>query len=67
MPTRTGKLLGVVERSRLRRAEIERAGARTRVRFGFEEDARVFLEAPCERHPEHLAWVLSADPGRVGQ
>ena len=49
------------------RRRIERAGARTRVRFGFEEEARLFLEAPRERHPEQLAWVLSADPGRVGQ
>ena len=67
VPTQTGKLLGVVGRSRLLRAEIERAGARTRVRFGFEEDARLFVEAPRERHPEQLAWVLSADQGRVGQ
>jgi len=67
VPTRPGKLLGVVGRSRLVRAEIERAGARTRVRFGFEEEARLFLEAPRERHPEQLAWVLSADQGRVGQ
>ena len=37
VPTQTGKLLGVVGRSRLLRAEVERAGARTRVRFGFEE------------------------------
>lgn len=67
VPTRPGKLLGVVGRSRLVRAEIERAGARTRVRFAFEEEARLFLEAPRERHPEQLAWVVSADPGRVGQ
>jgi hypothetical protein len=25
------------------------------------------VDAPRERHPEQLAWVLSADPGRVGQ
>jgi hypothetical protein len=67
VPTQAGKLLGVVGRSRLVRAEIERAGGRTRVRFGFEEEARLFLEAPRERHPEQLAWVVSADPGRVGQ
>jgi hypothetical protein len=67
VPTRPGKLLGVVGRSRLLRAEIERAGARTCVRFGFEEEARLFLEAPRERHPEQLAWVVSADPGHVGQ
>ena len=67
VPTQTGKLLGVVARSRLLRAEIERAGARTRVRFGFEEQACLFVEAPSERHPEQLAWVLSADRGRVGQ
>jgi hypothetical protein len=67
VPTQTGKLLGVVGRSRLLRAEIERAGARTRVRFGFEEQACLFVEAPRERHPEQLAWVLSADQGRVGQ
>jgi hypothetical protein len=67
VPTQVGKLLGVVGRSRLLRAEIERVGARTHVRFGFEEEARLFIEAPRERHPEQLAWVLSADPGRVGQ
>ena len=62
-----GKLLGVVGRSRLLRAEVERVGARTRVRFGFEEQACLFVEAPRERHLEQLAWVLSADQGRVGQ
>jgi hypothetical protein len=67
VPTQTGKLLGVVGRSRLLRAEIERAGARTQVRFGFEEEGRLFVEAPRERHLEQLAWVLSADQGRVGQ
>jgi enoyl-[acyl-carrier-protein] reductase (NADH) len=67
VPTEAGKLLGVVGRSRLLRAEIERAGARTHVRLGFEEDARLFVDAPRERHPEQLAWVLSAEPGRVGQ
>jgi hypothetical protein len=67
VPTQTGKLLGVVGRSRLLRAEIEQGGARTRVRFGFEEEACLFVEAPRERHLEQLAWVLSADQGRVGQ
>ena len=67
VPTEAGKLLGVVGRSRLLRAEIERAGARTHVRLGFEEEARLFVDAPRERHPEQLAWVLSEDPGRVGQ
>jgi len=67
VPTEAGKLLGVVGRSRLLRAEIERAGPRTHVRLGFEEDARLFVDAPRERHPEQLAWVLSEDPGRVGQ
>ena len=67
VPTQAGKLLGVVGRSRLLSAEIERAGARTHVRFGFEEGACLVVDAPRERHPEQLAWVLSADPGRVGQ
>jgi hypothetical protein len=67
VPTQAGKLHGVVGRSRLLRAEIERAGARTQVRFGFEEGARLVVDAPRERHPEQLAWVLSADGGRVGQ
>ena len=67
VPTQTGKLLGVVGRSRLLRAEIERAGARTLVRFSFEEEARLVVDAPRERHPEQLAWVVSADRGRVGQ
>ena len=67
VPTEAGKLLGVVGRSRLVRAEIERAGARTHVRLGFEQEARLFVDAPHERHPEQLAWVLSEDPGRVGQ
>ena len=67
VPTQAGKLLGVVGRSRLLRAEIERAGPRTHVRFAFEEDASRFVESPRARHPEQLAWVVSADPGRVGQ
>jgi hypothetical protein len=67
VPTEAGKLLGVVARTRLERAVIERAGARTRVRFGFEEEAVLVVDAPRERHPEQLAWVLSADRGRVGQ
>jgi hypothetical protein len=67
VPTEAGRLLGVVARTRLERAAIERAGARTRVRFGFEEGAVLAVEAPRERHPEQLAWVLSDDPGRVGQ
>jgi hypothetical protein len=67
VPTQAGKLLGVVGRSRLLRAEIERAGPRTNVRLGFEEEARLFVDAPRERHPEQLAWVLSANSGRVEQ
>jgi hypothetical protein len=67
VPTQAGKLHGVVGRSRLLRAEIERGGARTLVRLSFEEGARLVVDAPRERHPEQLAWVLSADRGRVGQ
>jgi hypothetical protein len=62
-----GKLLGMVTRSRLVNAAIERAGPRTRVRLDFEEDARVVVEAWRERHPEQIAWALSADRGRVEQ
>jgi hypothetical protein len=67
VPTEPGKLLGVVARARLERAAIERAGARTRVRFGFEEGGLLVIDAPRERHPEQLAWVLSADREGDGQ
>ncbi len=58
-----GKLLGMVSRSRLLHSAIERAGAWTRVRLDFEEDARVVVQARREHHPEQLAWALSTDPG----
>jgi hypothetical protein len=67
LSTQAGKLLGVVARSRVVSAAIERAGPRTRVRLGFEEEAQLVVEARRERHPEQLAWVLSGDQGRVGQ
>jgi hypothetical protein len=63
----TGKLLGMVSRSRLLHSAVERAGVWTRVRLDFEEDARVVVEARREHHPEQLAWALSTDPGRVEQ
>ena len=62
-----GKLLGMVSRSRLVQVAIERAGAWTRVRFDFEEEARVVFQARREHHPEQLAWALSTDRGRVEQ
>lgn len=67
LSTQAGKLLGVVSRSRLERAAIERAGPQTRVLLDFEEEARVVIEARRERHPEQLAWALTADRGRVEQ
>ena len=62
-----GKLLGVVSRTRLLHAAIERAGVWTRVRLDFEEDARVVVQARRERHPEQLAWALSTSSRRVEQ
>ena len=62
-----GKLLGQVSRSRVVGATIERDGPRTRVRLDFEEDARVVIEGWRDRHPEQIAWALSADRGRVEQ
>jgi hypothetical protein len=62
-----GKLIGQVSRSRLEATSIERDGPQTRVRLDFEEDARVVVEARCERHPEQIAWALSTDRGRVEQ
>jgi hypothetical protein len=62
-----GKLLGMVSRARLLHAAIERAGAWTRVRLDFEEDARVVLQARREHHPEQVAWALSTDRRRVEQ
>ena len=67
LSVQAGKLLGMVGRSRLLHTAIERAGALTRVRFDFEEGARVVIEARRERHPEQLAWALSTDRGRVEQ
>lgn len=62
-----GKLLGHVSRSRLEHAAIERGGPQIRVRLDFEENACVVVEGLRERHPEQIAWALSADPGRVEQ
>ena len=62
-----GKLLGMVSRSRLLHSAIERAGAWTRVRLDFEEDARVVVQARREHHPEQLARALSTDRRQVEQ
>lgn len=62
-----GKLLGQVSRSRVVGSAIERDGPRTRVLLDFEEDARLVVETWRERHPEQIAWALSADRGRVEQ
>lgn len=67
LSVRAGKLLGMVGRSRLLHTAIERAGPWTRVRFDFEEGARVVVQARREHHPEQLAWALSTDRGRVEQ
>jgi hypothetical protein len=62
-----GKLLGMVSRSRLESAHVERAGPRTRVHLDFEEEARVVIDAWRERHPEQIAWALSTDRGPFEQ
>ena len=33
----------------------------------FEEHARLEVEAPAERHPEQLVWLLTAEPPSGGQ
>ena len=64
---RSGKLLGGVARSRVAGAVIEGHGSRTEVRFTFDADARLAVDAPRERHPEQLAWALSAKAQRAEQ
>jgi hypothetical protein len=66
-PMRSSRLLGGVARSRLLSAVAERRDERVAVVLDFEEGARLEVEAPAERHPEQLVWLLTAEPPSDGQ
>ncbi len=66
-PMRSTRMLGGVARSRLQSAVAERRGERVAVVLEFEEHARLEVEAPAERHPEQLVWLLTAEPQSGGQ
>jgi hypothetical protein len=60
-PMQTNRLLGAVNRSRLVSATAERRDDRIAVVLKFEEQAQLVADAPGDRHPEQLVWLLTAD------